>query len=725
MNSVLNAHSIRFYIGSHGNCNDFSARIVRYVPNKTWAKVKKVFPNAIDHKVLIYTVDGKVRKPNVEDDGCVYCREERDAIKNLTSDIEKWAKETKDNSILKKLLDGKKISVGEIAFHNFDSAQNNCRLVHRDDIANLCKSVRLLGRISKLKILDNSEMKTYVENIAFPSYHSVVLDFEKQPHARLLQSLRSLTCCEHKRVIKSAIMDTFEIDGELQQRHQLSDGIAVISDEEYNSYINSLAKLLIILNCDYQKKEDAEEGLQGNSTTLFDDVKRFAVSYHPAITMTVGENVPSDEVLLFSVDGNSKAFSIVPGICDHETCKKDFVPIIQKNIGVVVESVSVDSTDTGGEQNRNAGRKTDCRVGSIAMSPIVVESDLEDCADTLCDTQPIRVFQYKADSELIDAMQSLRTVVGLPNSDNNESLNFGLRRSSRKRKAKFPVGCITREFKIDIGLHHNVAALRLLLYQNCQIPLGCNLSIALVSDNDSPPKSLEIAFDWSKETLNDLVNRLKILEGIVSNSLESNPSEHLFLLYDDAKDDNSGDIETTLMDSMLQISNIESPDSENKPSEGKRQRKHSSERGFQGTLLQSSTTSCLADEQKSTDGDGSCCQIEAKSKNVGKRQRSNTIISDDEIGTQNIMVETDVISDFSDGEIAIIPSPSAQVKLCSEIGDDQKMKLVCKLIELTASKDESCCFEAVSWAIKSNPKYGEAEIIDAAYAKFFEGPKFK
>jgi hypothetical protein len=663
-------------------------------------------------------VDGKVRKPNIEDDGCVFCRKEKDAIKNLTRDIELWAKETKANPSMKKLLDGKKISVGEIEFHNFDSARNNCRLVHRDDIANLCKSVRVLGKISKLKIPENFEMKTYVENIAFPSYHSIVLDFEKQPNARLLQSIRSLICCEHKRVIKSAIIDTFGSNGEVQQRHQLSNNIAVLSDEEYNSYINSLAELLIILNCDYQKEEGAHQGAsEEEALTLVDDVKKFAASCHPAITMTVGENIPSDEVILFSLDGNSKEFSIVPGICDCETCKKDFVPMIQKNVEAIVESVSVDSTDTV-ERNRDSGGNSDPYMGLIAMKPIVVESDLEDCKDA-DNTLSIRVFQYLEDSELSDALQSLRTVVGLPNSDNNVGLNFGLRRSSRKRKSKFPVGCITCEETIDIGLYYNVAAIRLLLLQNCQIPLGCKLSISVFSGGDSPTKGLDIAFDWSKKTLNDLIEQLN-MEGDIGNLVESNPSEHLFLLYKADKDNKSGEIENTLMDSMLQIANIESSNSKSNTTVAKKARKRSSERGFQGTLLQSSSTSRPTGDQKDGNGDDSCCEVEADPKKVERRPRSNTLVSDDEIETQKTMTEKDAVSDSSDGEVAIVPSPPRPVKRRNTITDDQKMELVCVLLKITDSKDQSACFEAISWAITSNPYYSESEVIDTALAKFFD-----
>jgi len=363
----------------------------------------------------------------------------------------------------------------------------------------------------------------------------------------------------------------------------------------------------------------------------------------------------------------------------------------------------------------------------IAMKPIVVESDLEDSKDTKdtkdtkdkANTLSIRVFQYLEDSELDDALQSLRTVVGLPNSDNNEGLNFGLRRSTRKRKSKFPVGCITCEETIDIGLRYNVAAIRLLLLQNCQIPLGCKLSISAFPGGDSPPKGLDIAFDWSKKTLADLVMEL-ILETGGDFGVESNPSEHVFFLYKADKDNKSGEIENTLMDSMLQIANIGSSDSKSNTTVAKKSRKRSSERGFQGTLLQSSSTSRPTGDQKDGDGDDSCCEVEADPKKVERRPRSNTLVSDDEIETQRPMIEKDAVSDSSDGEVAIVPSPPRPVKRRNTITDDQKMELVCKLLQLTNSTDQSACFEAISWAIASNPYYSEAEVMDTALDKFLD-----
>ena len=190
-------------------------------------------------------------------------------------------------------------------------------------------------------------------------------------------------------------------------------------------------------------------------------------------------------------------------------------------------------------------------------------------------------------------------------------------------------------------------------------------------------------------------------------SLKSNPSKHFFLLYQIDNDDE--DIETTLMDSLLHVSNIESPNPKNSQAERKRARKSSSERGFQGTLLQSSTTAKTSGEQNKP-----FSPIDADSNSVRKRPRSNTIISDDENNESQTATTTagkDVVSDSSDGEVAITSN---------EIGDDQKMKLVSQLVELTGSQNESACFEAISWAIEAYKGNGKGQIIDGAFAKFID-----
>lgn len=708
----------------HGNCTEFSLRIVRYVPCRTWTKVKKVFPNAIEHKVSIYSEDGTSRKPNIEDDGCVHCRMERNATNNLIVDIEKWAKETKENFSLKKVIAGQKYSREEIALHNFDRAQNNCRLVHRDDISNLSRSVRLLSRVSKQKINDKIELKTFAENIAFPVSNSFVMGFEKQPCARLFHSLRSLICREHKRVIKSAIVDSSGSDGETKQRHKISAQIAVLSDEEFNAYIDSLVRLLLILNRNSNNNQhNADHILQPRSLPLLDDVKKDATSCFPEITKIIrGENTAAGEVLSISLDGNSNAVSIMPGLCEHGTCKKKF-SLFQKKNPNTGENDSEDSGERR-EKKRSEGEKRDCRLGTAAMRPIVVESDLEDCTttDPVDSTSVIRVYQFTDDSETIDVLQSLSTAAGFTNSDQYEGLNFGLRRSTRRRKTRFPIGCITDEKKINIGLHHNVAALRLLLYQNCQIPLNCKLSIAVILDNVLPPKSLEIAFDGSTETLSELIERLKVTGDDAYNLLETNAAEHVFLLYQVDKDCKPGDIETVLMDSLLQVSNIESPDSKSNP---KKAKSRSSERGFQGTLLQSSTSSRTVGEEANKVGDSlSCCQSEESPNNLEIGLKSKKSVAEnkmEESPSRSTKVKLGVMSNYSsDDEVTIVPSPLPQLKMCNEIDDAKKMELVSKLMKLSESNDESCCFEAVSWAMKASPEKTEAAIVDSALSKLFE-----
>jgi hypothetical protein len=279
------------------------------------------------------------------------------------------------------------------------------------------------------------------------------------------------------------------------------------------------------------------------------------------------------------------------------------------------------------------------------------------------------------------------------------------------RKTLYPIGCITSEETINIGLHHNVAALRMLLFQNCQIPLACKMNIAVTFDDDiSPPRGLEIAFDSNTKSLQELIDELKNLDGI-SDFPTSNPSENIFLLYQNDKDGECGDLEATLMDTLLQMSNIVHPDSDNKHSKGKAKRNRASERGFRGTLLQSSNSSAAENNAQNgaTNSSDSSCQIEASTEavtnKVESRPRSYTVeISEDDI------ITNEASSDFSDGEEVIGRSDG-----------DRKMKFVGKLKEITDSKDESACFEAVSWAMHDNPGcHDDSLIIDAALAKFFD-----
>ena len=195
----------------------------------------------------------------------------------------------------------------------------------------------------------------------------------------------------------------------------------------------------------------------------------------------------------------------------------------------------------------------------------------------------------------------------------------------------------------------------------------------------------------------------------IDNSSSLNPSENLFLVYQKEKSDEQGDIEATIMDSLLQTSNMEAPDSEHKLGKGRVKRKRASERGFQGTLLQSSTSSAIAFDQDNSSRE-TCCHIEATEKKVESRPISDTVEVSEEEKEENYGKSISIVestSESSEDELTILPPPD----------------LVRQLKDLTRSEDESACFEAVAWAMKLSPESGESEIIDAAYAKFLAGTK--
>jgi hypothetical protein len=601
--------------GLHGNCNDsHNKRLVRYVPWKTWSLVKKVFPDAVEHRRLRMSDEENNANPIFEDDGCPLCQQEKDLMKSLKNQIELWARETRDNPLLKKLLDVNRTAPREIAVHNFAWAQSGCRLVHSDDISNWRKSVMSAAKICKRKISDSDELKSSIENLAFPSYRATVLEFERDPIDRLLQSLRSLICCEHKLVITGAVFQQSEDDGSDIQYSQLSPSIVVLSSDEYDAYISSLSNMLAIL---YQ----GNNYFGGDLKFAFDEnklnkqIQRITEhSYHPKIaTIPQNEDMMKD-VLLLSLEGSSKMFSLGPNVCACEICLKEYGPVHQQNQSETDECVENVSDDSNEKANNFVGK-----LGSAASDPIVVESDNE---EVRVKTHKIRVFEFEAASNVQDAADSLRQASGSPQNGETEILppyNF-LRRSARKRKTKFPAVCILREDSIEVSLDHNMAAVRLLLYEKCEVPLAESM-VYVVNLSNSDPLIIDVTIALNEKSLEDVIDRT-----IDKNHADIlDPFENFMILYKKLEKDDTSDLNATLMDSLIQAANLELSKITGDP---KGKRKRQSERGFQGTLLQSSSSSATLNNSCESALDR---EVESGETKSIKRPRSDSIqVSEDE-----------------------------------------------------------------------------------------------
>jgi hypothetical protein len=670
-------------LGPHGNCNLLNnGRVIRFVPWNVWLMVKKVFPDAIEHKKKKVANNDATDLSDPDEEGCPICQAQKASIDKLRTDLESWAKETRGNHELKALLDGNRTVSREIEVHNFTNAKTGCRLVHRSDIQTWRETVNTLLGAGKVTADDSTGLKRFVENIAFPSYHRVVLEFERQPVERLVTSLRSLICREHRLVIKGAIFrDVASSDTDKKEDHRLSDCIAVLPDEEYHAYITSLAELLRILHPDSDNNDLGTMGspvvIDGDKAVLR-EIRKITSSYHPAIRMCVdGKEISCDDILYFSLDGSSKEFLLSPGVCSCETCMKEFSPLMaQSNNGDddKVENISVDSFDS-----KRESAKKQPKLGSIAADPILVESDLEDSRPSAPDTVSLRTFEVKHNASLDDALNSLKTVSALPSdSDSNEVSS--LRRSSRKRKSRYPCGSLLGEDAVKVGLHHNMAALRLLLHETCEIPLsGRRLILVLSSSNDEMAhKTLEISFDWGQRILQELVHEMR---GEAEENFDSafEPSKHLLLLYQKEENGDSRGLHETLMDSLLQVANLEAPDANEKSGSTNKRKNRPSERGFQGTLLQSSSA-----QNHSENGE------DAKSK-CEKSMLDVSAISDEEKDSEPRLVESAkkqaILSDSSDDDDLLNKSPFAPKKQRGSQFDMVKVAIEAKIIIESDSSD--------------------------------------
>jgi hypothetical protein len=513
-----------------------------------------------------------------------------------------------------------------------------------------------------------------------------------------------------------------------------------------------MAELISILNDESSGRQFSEDTRTGKSYKIFDDISKMTNSYHPAIRMkTAHSDSTEGGVLLFSLDGSSKEFCLLPaGICECETCAKEFAPLLKTQKSYQdddVENVSIDSATERQKSSASCNSK-DKKIGGAASNPILVESDVEDVEGNVL---KIRVFQFKADSSMQDALSNLKSAAGIsPTGDDEKGGkgSFFVRRSTRKKKPRFPVGCILSEKTIRAELHHNVAALRLLLYQNCEVPLSSKLSVAAMNSCDDAlvPQGLEIAFDWGKKTLEELISELKTSNG-VSDSTVSDPSEHLFFLYQ--KEKNSEDFEAGIMDSLFQIANLESPEFDSTSKNGKGKQKGASERGFQGTLLQSSSTAQNARDRN----DSVCSQSSQRSEPTLKQKGENVVdpadmveVSDEE---KDIAIavpmqkEKEALTDSSEDEGPAIIEKHDDASPCytspskkrrpddfmevMEVEDDDKsdnpddpdvIMLTRRLKQETNCRDEESCLKAVEWAIKNNPHEDESVIFDSALAKY-------
>lgn len=743
----------------------YNGRQVRYLGQREWSLVKKLFPDAIEHRRKRELKNGK-NDVDIYDQDCSICRAEKASVETLKEAIQAWAARTRADTDLKSLLDGKRTLSREQEVSNFAAATSGCRLVHKSDITTWREAVKLLSNTQKIKGDSCGDVRSFAENLVFPSCHTVVLEFENEPVDKLVASIRSFICREHHGVVKRAILGNAASNDENELR-TLADYITVVGNEEYRAYISSLATLLRILRVD----GNPIRNLMGSPIAVDEEkafikqVRDVAASHHPLIQnhrcneASEGENT---NALSFTHEGSVKKFTLVPALCEHDTCIKECAPlqdVAKEKDDERIESISVDSCDA-----KPSAKKSTKNRGAGVSDPILVESDLDE--DTNDGLFPFRVFELESGATKEQALDSLQSISAIPN-DFEANAN-DLRRSSRKRKANYPCGPLLSENSVKIGLYHNFAAICLCMYEQSNIPANYGkLFLVLTPQFEKPlideasPRGTE-----SELTLEEKIHNMR--EGRPDDD-NFDSTKHVLLLYQTDSETSNGDdpLHETLIESLFQFANFGSR-SEKKsgissstkkgPSTPVKKKSRPSERGFMGTLLQSGAPPAPAPSSNGggDDDDDSVIQSHPEASTISDddkdRPRPSMVVDDTSPQSSrpsSIDINRMVLSDDDDSQDEAIlkrsptfskkqsrdsapknPPNNAATIIDTSIIDreeEARAELSQRVFEdLEKCVDESTAdhtrmWNAMHYAITEFPALNDAPaLLDIAYAKYME-----
>jgi hypothetical protein len=264
------------------------------------------------------------------------------------------------------------------------------------------------------------------------------------------------------------------------------------------------------------------------------------------------------------------------------------------------------------------------QLKSTSTDAIILDSD-EDSGRKRKGTAKsfnLRVFEAVAHSQTEDILAAMEQCTAWGN-DESKVDNFAVRRSTRKKKTRYPVGAFVEEDTMEMSLDNNIAALRLCLFERCTngSSFDLNHDLVLVVRKQSPPQVFDLdedqsnnagdeeledlnaviplPFDRNHESLLDICLDLLGGESAV-NSPSFDPSESVFLVRMSQVDESSRDFsKDTLMDHLIDISSASTGPTNDKPAN--KRRKRATERGFSGTLLSSSAPAAAPSDQDNED----------------------------------------------------------------------------------------------------------------------------
>jgi hypothetical protein len=689
--------------------------------------LKELFPKAIMHRIRKVETGGAVEVP----DSCPECDAEGNAVDNLSVRLCGLAKFC--TSCECKAMDCEgiaKLAPGTVV-----------RLVHSSELTAFQKFVADFKRTNKK---GKENLESQLTNILTPQNTCVVSRVPKVKSVRTLSTgeakrlsllsswTRPLVCKEHSLPIRSAVLDS---PSNATVVAGLRDRVVILDEGSYRSFVSQLAAVAVVMEPSKGALADTDTDEEVNvflaeASDLLDSLDIDAC--YPKSELVIHRSSVSPETQ-FTVTSNILAtrMAVCGGFCEDAACNEAFRE--WENQEGLLGSSAVASARNG--------------LGTVANDPIAVDSDIDDRKGS--DTFMLRVVEAEggADDEAI--LMALDQYSGTPSEES------ALRRSSRRKKTRMPIGVLMNEHIVEADICHNAAAVRLLLFQslNGSFELDHRLKLAVTAPpitldvEDSiasaaatsqvhPPKLVSIDFFRNESSLFELCH--DGLPDISAKDKDFNPKEHLILVRQSAKDESAKECcpEDHLMDFLIGLSNVLSKDTKQSDSNGDRKRKtRFQERGFTGTFLSSaSSASKVASNngEKGSDGEtdkqDNIATVSNESKDDGsenrKKKRLSAVVELTDDSKDSSPASSSSSAGSGNGSSDGVEPSANQVENGngnnSDPTDNRAMHVLDDLWR-NRGVNESDAWDSAAWAVSTYPEMTDiSQLADNAYAKYLD-----
>eukprot|EP00977_Amphora_coffeiformis_P027969 scaffold34674_cov171-Amphora_coffeaeformis.AAC.10 len=722
----------------HGVCTRSTKQIVRFVSWKVWQRIVKVFPHAIEHRLPRKSSD-QVEVVEIPEE-CNLCEENESMIGNLSKQLSILAR------ALSKLAESNGVDCDDVLFSD---ENETFHVVHVDEwkaFKRFTTTFRRKPAKSEPRELREEVIRclkpheTLVHVTGDKSGDSGSLDEIDRRTIELVSKLvRPLKCSKHRMPTLSSL--TIQ---HADQKSKISPQVRILDKTSYRKYILSLCALARILilseeGCDFEVVDDNGEIISsGIMTDLC--LKKRVFDWHPRLA-SCSQCRPERSVIM---EGKSMSVSMVihSDFCCENECHEE------------LEKLFPQDTKTNGETTtKSKGNATD---------PIMIDVDP---TATSADTFPLAVFEAESSASEESIMNDLTNYSSVSNGAEKDPIGNGLRRSSRRRKTRFPTGVLTSEDTVQVDICNNIAALRLLLYESCSegTPFSPDHRLLLVvspvdtraePDEKEVKRSVPVPLDFS---LNQK-SLVEICDQALGGLSDFVPKDSLVLVRQAIVLEDTMDIgKDDLITDLINLSNVSSSDSS-----GKKRKARVVEKGFTGTLLSAGqgngnkkTRSDDGKEDKPAENGfhGSMLSngptnTSESSSNHGKEETPTSLLSADPVKCRSLVAvdnnQGDVKGDFKREEpsptkgnilgngdardhTVVLDEPDTVLIYDDTKEDEEGNRLVLNVMESlkanpgVVEQNTDAVWKASKWSVEKNPSMRDAKALaDHAYAKYLE-----